>query len=103
MASSTRLLFATVDYHQLYAHHVKEASLWEVRVNAEMARAEVRLLKTNPDASKEWISAEVSANHYVQSYIGKQQFHTREATKYGLGMLNETLCGLVAEMRAFGQ
>lgn len=80
-----------VTFRVLYTHHVGLASAYERQAEAAMAKWKDYYLSSNPDASPESIEIMVSERHEVKSLIGKQQFHTREATKYGLGMVVEAM------------
>jgi hypothetical protein len=75
----------------LYTYHVGRAAFYEREADRVMYNERKRLWQVNPDASDESIEIMISANHYVKKAIGHQQFHTREATKYGLGMIVEAM------------
>lgn len=78
-------------FRVLYTYHVGKASEWERMARSATRKWTLYFEKRNPEASPEWISGQVSVVYEVKSAIGEQQFHTREASKYGLGMIVEAL------------
>lgn len=78
-------------YADLYRHHVDKASEWQMEATRRKAKARLMLIEQMPNADSLSISREASKNLMVKEAVDWQQFHTREATKYGLGMMNETL------------
>jgi len=78
-------------FRELYTYHVGRAARYEREANHLMDSEQVRLQHMHKEASVETIKNMVVENFYVKAAISKQQFHTREATKYGLGMIVEAL------------